>query len=126
MEIAISAQYPLNRAEDHHMVIRTQLVDKKSSPEVSTYLADYLNRDTLQYLTETNMKASGKWASETEILATAFICKTGIMVFVRFGRDSCKWLNYRSDIRSNQKSDDFALYLENVSGNHFQPVLSTK
>ena len=67
-----------------------------------------------EYLLKSKMRDNGKWATETEILATAKILHWDIFTFHNFQR-----LRYPY---KNELSPD-ALYLDNQSGLHFDAVL---
>ena len=115
--------YLLSGTEENHAIIRSKLVERMSSIEVSSYLKLYLNCEVSKYLIESKMKTLGTWATDAEIIATAHIFKIDIQVFAKYGH-KMEWQRYRSDIRVPHSSRA-ALLMQNFNF-HFEPVLSVK
>ena len=66
------------------------------------------------YIKQSNMKKSGTWATETEILATAKIMKRDVFTFT-----NSKWqrFSYKHELSWD------AFYIDNRGGSHFDVIL---
>ena len=90
--------------------------------ESSRNLQVFLNKNVAEYIDEAGILNDGTWATETEILATASLLKTDIMIYGTYG-SSMKWLCFPASLSLDTLSQD-AMFLSNESGTHFDVVLS--
>jgi hypothetical protein len=79
-------------------------------------------RDVKIYVEESEMCVDGIWATDTEIIATATMLETNIVIFTKVG--SCwKWLPY-SPV-DGATSHNCQVYLVN-KGHHYDLVLDVR
>lgn len=72
-----------------------------------------------EYIRKTGRREPFSWGTDTEIYACAIMTGFDILVYSQ----QRKWLIY-SKIGKGQRTSKNALYVNNVSGNHFDPVYS--
>lgn len=73
-----------------------------------------------EYIKESGRRQPFSWGTDTEIYACTIMTGYDIMVF----STQKKWLIY-SKVAKGQRTSKNAIYLNNVSGNHFDPVMSS-
>jgi hypothetical protein len=106
-----------------HKILRNTIIGHMNSA-CKAQLEKYLNGNMKKYLNDSNMLMDGVWATDAEILATASLLKTDILVHTSYGCDGKKWLRYPASFSLDMTSQDVIL-LEH-SNEHFEPVLSLK
>lgn len=89
--------------------------------KLDTRLDCYLNTNVSEYLAS-GMRNNGVWATEIEILATASLLNTDIVVFARCG-EKMDWLRYPSSLSLDVLTEE-VIFLSNETKNHFNVVLS--
>ena len=78
-------------------------------------IAAFLKRDQgREYLKRSNMRESGIWGTETQIMATAKMFHRDVYTWI-----DNKWFHY-SNLKEPSKD---AIYLDNRYGRHFNVVL---
>ena len=83
-------------------------------------LENYLNMSIESNLDESKMVKDCVWATDAEILATAFVLQTDIVVYASHGLKK-EWLPYCASFTVTNETKD-AIYITN-SENHFNVVL---
>jgi hypothetical protein len=68
------------------------------------------------------MQLNGVWATDAEILGAASLLQTDIAVYASYG-SLLKWLIYPSSFSLTSRTLD-AIFISNMSGDHFDVVLS--
>ena len=105
--------YILCGVEKFHLEVRKAVCDfiKVFDGDLKPFLR---RGEGEHYIKQSNMKKSGTWATETEILATAKIMKRDVFTFT----DS-KWqrFSYKHELSWD------AFYIDNRGGSHFDVVL---
>ena len=86
-------------------------------------LTSYLNQSVNDYMTASAMDKCGVWATDEEIMATASLISTDIIVYAKHGKNM-QWLIYPASF-SLQETTETAIYLENRS-DHFSAVLGVE
>ena len=82
------------------------------------------SRPMADYVKQTKMDRLGTWGTETEILAFATMTNTVVYVYCRSSMDKTVWLPYKP--LTTTGGSEKAIYLNNESGNHFEPVLDVE
>ena len=91
--------------------------------DINEKLQDYLNQSVNYYLRENSMNSYGTWATDSEMMATAILLGIDIVVHSKIA-DCMDWLRYPASF-SNERTSDFAIYLENIS-EHLNLVISVQ
>ena len=103
--------------EEDHTDVRYSITQYISSGVLDTFLG--MTGDI--YLDSTNMKYDGIWGTDIEIHAAAQLFQHDVFVYHIWGNTGHKWLRFKSHTGLNSQE---AIYLENMTSNHFNPVLS--
>ena len=93
-----------------------------------TNFEDYTQCSPSEYIARTKMDKLGEWATEVEILATARLLGCDVFVYSKYGT-RMEWLNYPCSpvLRdTDPKNTDYALYIQNLTTDHYDVVLSVK
>ena len=91
------------------------------SEEITEKMENYLQKNIQSYIKESGIHDDGVWATDAEILGTASIIGYDITVYARY-RNDYKWLTYPASLSIFHVSEH-AVFLDNVSGNHFNVVV---
>lgn len=98
---------------------------------ICNYIADPKNLNILRphiplkyhngsdYVLKSGMRKQYTWGTDVEIFACTHIIQFDVMVFSQ----QKKWLIYSTKAKGERNSSE-ALYINNVTGNHFDPVFS--
>ena len=112
--------YALTGSQANHLKLQTFIVDwMNKHKEVIE------NNFGITYLNDSKMNELGVWATEVEILSTAAALQTDIMIYCNHGT-SLKWLNYSGRTIGDAPTTLKCIYLQNVTGNHFDLVESVQ
>ena len=88
---------------------------------IDEHLENYLQQNVQDYLNRSRMADDGVWATDAEILATASLLKTDVVVYSRYG-ENFRWLCYPASFKLDKLSAE-AVYLTNLN-EHFNVVIS--
>ena len=105
-----------------HRAIRNQIVEYMCSHE--DIMKKIESRPMADNVKQTKMDRLGTWGTETEILAFATMTNTVVYVYCRSDMDKKVWLPYKP--LTTTGGSEKAIYLNNESGNHFEPVLDVE
>lgn len=119
--------FALSGTENGHKSCRDSIVAHMRNSSVTTKLSKYLDTNVNEYLEESNMDCNSVWATDAEILGAASLLDTDICVFSKCGTDSrgvtkFNWLRYPASLSLDKKSK-YAIYLNNLTNEHFNVVL---
>lgn len=113
----------LGGTQTNHGSIREAVVRFMADPSHHAAFTSYTGRPTTEYINETSMNASGTWATDTEIVATATLLQTSVYVFSTYV-STRKWLRYDPLFTvDNVKSFEEGIYLTNLN-EHFNRVIA--
>lgn len=112
--------YALTGSEANHKCLRNLIVNRMGMPPLNVQLENYLNKSIESYLDESNMMKDSVWATDAEILATASVLGTDIVIYAKHGLQK-EWLRYCASLSITNETSD-AIYLTNLD-NHFNVVL---
>ena len=112
----------LTGSEDKHIVIRNKIVHHMTGP-AKAEIENYTGKDISVYVKETKIDENATWATDVEILGAASCLGRDIYVYSKHGTEM-QWLQYPASF-VNTVVTKTALFLANVSGNHFNVVLSS-
>lgn len=115
-----SISYTITGSEKSHTTIRDRVVEHMNK-NLNAKLAAYLDKNVDEYLSTSKMSQDGVWATDAEIMATASLIGSDIVVYAKAGQ-TMQWLRYPASF-SLQKQTDHAIYLENQC-EHFNVVIS--
>ena len=96
-----------------HVVCRF-IEDHDNAQKLEPYLG---KQNGAEYLLRTRQKNISTWATELEIYATAMLTGFPVVVYTESGQ----WLKY-GEFGLNMSAKKQAFFLNNTSGNHFDPV----
>ena len=112
----------LTGTEQNHMLVRNAVVSLLREPDYSSAFASYVGHATTEYVNDTSMDDNGTWATDVEIVATATLLQTPVLVYTTYGKTKT-WLKYDPLFSvSDGKTFSQCIYLINER-EHFQRVL---
>ena len=114
--------YSLSGCETDHKLLRDQVVAHMSGA-INKQMNEYLNDNTKDYINKSGMLDNGVWATDAEILATASLIETDIIVYGTYGL-KLRWMIFPCSLTLTRLSS-YALFLDNSTGNHFDVVISS-
>ncbi|XP_071092712.1 uncharacterized protein [Haliotis cracherodii] len=113
--------YFLTDHETSHLRLRDAVVQHMS--EKGEKLDNYLQQNVTKYLNSSRMAENGVWATDAEIMATASLLQTDIVVYTHYGKE-LKWLCYPASF-TLEKLSIGAVYLTNLH-EHFDVVINVQ
>lgn len=87
---------------------------------LGTQIEECLDSNTRDYLDSTSMSSSDVWATDAELMATASTLGTDVYVYCRNGTTGLTGSLCLS------KTTQHAIYLQNISGDHFDIVIGVE
>ena len=108
----------------HHGKLRAAVVAALSASQTSERFSGYCGSDVGAYLRASRMATDGTWATDVEIMATAALLQTSIVVYTQCGAGgrNRKWIPYKPLQQTGFQSSDEQIYLVNLNA-HFERVL---
>ena len=115
-----SVSYVLTGSEQSHSVFREKLI-RHMKNNIKDILRNYLAKDVVYYINNSNMENNGTWATDAEIMSSANLVGMDIIMYVKSGK-CFNWLIYPASFTLKKRSE-YAIYLTNID-NHFDVILS--
>ena len=106
----------------YYRLLRDQVVAHMSGA-INKQMNEYLNDNTQDYINKSGMLDNGVWATDAEILATASLIETDIIVYGTYGL-KVRWMIFPCSLTLTRLSS-YALFLDNSNSNHFDVVISS-
>lgn len=114
--------YILTVTEENHSILREKVIQHMKT-DLSNQMMNYLNQNVVQYVNNSRIFCEGVWATDAEIMATANLLRTDIVIYTEVGQ-AMDWSRYPASF-SLQAATKHALYLVNKH-NHFDDVISVQ
>lgn len=115
--------YLLTGSQREHTKVRNAVVQFMRSTECSANLQIYLAQNVQDYLNVCGVNNDAIWATDAEIMATAGLLKTDIMVWCKYGSEH-RWCCYPSSFSLKKLSPNVIMLLHDYD--HFSVILSIK
>lgn len=113
----------LSGSEEYHAILRNHIVTHMTT-HCNSQLQKYLNEATHTYINDSGINNLQVWATDAEILGCASMLKCDIIVYAKCGQ-SFSWLRYPASFSLDDLSHE-VIPLENISGYHYNVVISTE
>lgn len=116
-----AVSYVICGKEEYHLTFRNAIIHHMSGA-IKKDLENYLAKNIHSYISQSKMDKAATWATDAELIGSASYFGCDIYVYAQHG-EKLQWVNYPVSFTSAPTEE--ALFLENVSANHFNVVLAT-